>query len=602
MKIKKILTAFFAVMMFSTCTTAFVGCGQKGGPTDYTLWISTDSDVSGFYATYNDNPVVNYINEKMTFAGNSISLNLTAAPTTGAADNLSTLLATGSYSDLMDISLSSQSIIQLYESGAAMDITDYVKQYMPNYLAYLEANPEYKKNVVTYYDIDGDGELEERFFQIAGFHDSIGEMFQGYQYRRDLIVKGTSFTGGYDSNGVWSDNIIFPSYNTENGKAYKQNVDPTWDGSDPVFISDWEWMLEIFKKQLPADGYGISIFYYGFNPCGELNSGFGGYETGGYYTGADGKVGFSGTSENFKAYLEAMNTWYNNGWLDTKFTTHTNDYFWSIDAASVTTGKVGIWQGYAAQLGNNYVDDIPGSYVAGARLPINDVYGSDAPGGAKYKAGQNEFVPSAMLGNSINPTPWIVTPSAKDKDLETLFTFLDWCLTPDLGGQMLALGLSDAQIAEAKEYEWGKVYDNLGVSSMGTWDDDGMFSWSQPLIEDDSKKAALIGQRLPVSGPVSKIKIIGTDAYVHAQSQWMMYLNKGYEKHGYLENYLSRTQANTYSQNTTYLTDYMQQNVPLFINGKKSLSNDWDTFVSDLNKRGAASNVKLLNDVLDSFN
>lgn len=71
-------------------------------------------------------------------------------------------------------------------------------------------------------------------------------------YRRDWIVKygkhpqtGQAFTGGYtDPNDVdsWTDDVVFPS-----------------GGTDPVYISDWEWMFGSFTEAMAASGLFQSI-------------------------------------------------------------------------------------------------------------------------------------------------------------------------------------------------------------------------------------------------------------------------------------------------------------------------------------------------------
>ena len=127
--------------------------------------------------------------------------------------------------------------------------------------------------------------------------------------------------------------------------------------SDPYTISDWEWMFEAFKKAIDergfsgdTDAYATSLYYPGFLGTGDLVSSFGG---GGpmWYIHEDGEASFGGDSENFKTYLEAMNTWHNNGWLDTKFETRASDMFWQINSTGIGQGKVGLWTGGQALLG-----------------------------------------------------------------------------------------------------------------------------------------------------------------------------------------------------------------------------------------------------------
>lgn len=61
----------------------------------------------------------------------------------------------------------------------------------------------------------------------------------------------------------WVDDVVFPSGCT-----------------DPMYISDWEWMFEIFDKAMEeqgiTDGYCMSMYYPGYIANGDLVTGFGG--------------------------------------------------------------------------------------------------------------------------------------------------------------------------------------------------------------------------------------------------------------------------------------------------------------------------------------
>lgn len=129
----------------------------------------------------------------------------------------------------------------MYEEGIILDLTDLVRENMPNYCAVLDSNEAVRGKAV--YDVDG----EEKILAIYGVNEDYPYYFAGTMYRRDWLVKygtnpqtGAAFTGGYtDENDVdsWVDDVVFPS-----------------GGTDPVYISDWEWMFEIFEKALADQG------------------------------------------------------------------------------------------------------------------------------------------------------------------------------------------------------------------------------------------------------------------------------------------------------------------------------------------------------------
>lgn len=229
----------------------------------------------------------------------------------------------------------------------------------------------------------------------------------------------TSFSADYGTNPEedYTDNVIFPS-----------------GTQDPITISDWEWMFTAFDKAIVERGwaddtgaYGFSLPYYGFGQLGDITSSFGG-GTGSYYV-KDGEVSYDGGSENFKTYLECMQVWYENGWIDPNFNTRAGDIFFQIDAAGVNQGKVGIWCGLVSTLGTAIrvscqdASDQADAFVMGCALPINDMYGTEEQ---MYKE------PDALYQASRLGTATGITKKAEDKDLATLFTYLDWTYT-DLG-------------------------------------------------------------------------------------------------------------------------------------------------------------------------
>ena len=51
------------------------------------------------------------------------------------------MISTGEYTDLLDLSYYNGSIATLVEDGVLMDITEYVEEYMPDYVALLDEHP-----------------------------------------------------------------------------------------------------------------------------------------------------------------------------------------------------------------------------------------------------------------------------------------------------------------------------------------------------------------------------------------------------------------------------------------------------------------------------
>ena len=157
--------------------------------------------------------------------------------------------------------------------------------------------------------------------------DSSKGTFMGHIYRRDWVAKygknpktGEAFTFGYtdpNDKDTWYDDVVFPSWYKEDLKAKYLEIDPSWDGTIPVYLSDWEWMFDIFTTAMKdlgiTDGYCYSPYYMGFAETGDLFSGFGG---GGplWYKDREGNAQFGADGDSMLSYLECMNTWYQKGW------------------------------------------------------------------------------------------------------------------------------------------------------------------------------------------------------------------------------------------------------------------------------------------------
>ena len=229
-----------------------------------------------YYLNYEDNPVMRYIANYKTFEASDgtqqrVLMSFQVPPAGKEADNLSLLVSTQSYPDVMSMTYFGGSLAELYEAGNILDLGPYIDQYMPNYKAWLEANPQ----VIATTPV-GDQNLH---LTLTGIRANLSayDLFAGWCYRRDWIVRygvqpdtlfdpmadseprpnpkaGQTFSGHYtldkDGNAIesatleknvngdsWVDDVIFPSGNT-----------------DPIYISDWEWMFEIFERALKEQG------------------------------------------------------------------------------------------------------------------------------------------------------------------------------------------------------------------------------------------------------------------------------------------------------------------------------------------------------------
>lgn len=551
----------------------------------FSWWIGQGEDGS-YYTNYSENPGVEYMLRK-TWPTESGAVNIEldfVVPVSGSqADNFNTLLATDSHTDIMELTYNNTPLVDLYKDGIIMDLTPYVEKYMPNYLAFLEANPDLAKTSKNL--VDG----EAKYLQIYSYADDV-TAWGGYGYRRDWIVDygknpvtGEGFSGGFTGNmdsvewndGGWEDDVVFPS-----------------GGSHPIYISDWEWMFDIFTTAMEdkgiADGYCMSLYYPGYMELGDLVSAFGGGAAH-WYINDEGEAAFGASTEDFRVYLQAMNTWYENGWIDKAFPEHTSDIFYRIDDMRVRQGKVGLWYGTQAVNpgGLDLGDELTtGMVVFPARQPINDIYGNEA---------QQNKQPYAFYMNSPESKGVAITNKAEGKNLEALFMMLDYRFTEE-GALLSTLGLNKTQYEETQNALYTREELTEGAYYPVEIDGKTMYSFAKRIKDDGST----------LVNAVRSVRIAGLTTYSLTVPdfpvEWIAYPATGRIPDS-LEEQLSSDDEKALRKIENNIRDFMNKNIPNFIKGTKDPFSDadWDAFQNALAKYKPETATQAYQALLDSF-
>ena len=376
----------------------------------------------------------------------------------------------------------------------------------------------------------------------------------------------------------WEDNVVFPS-----------------GGSDPVYISDWEWMFEIFEKAYAdlgiENGYCYSVPYNGYLAIGEVSASFGGACSGTFARTPENQIIFGPVTSQFRAYLECMNHWYEQGWLDPIFSERTGDMFYAIDTTNVYQGRVAMWYGLNSQVGgrmDNGEGLIKGICAYPAATPINDKYGDD----------ENMFkAPYASYGISRESTKYLISVAAKDKDLGALLSMFDYLYTEE-GSRLVSFGLNKEQNADRND----PIMAKFGMA-------DGAYTIAEDghIITCDAIKAnidmyGVSGCRqLPGLFREKDVDFGYKGVYAHTMKLWGEFENIGYIQ-GDLPSYLDSDQSKQMNKVATKISDYMNVHVPEFIMGEKDPSNDtdWDNWVKMMGKYGYQKVIDLLQPVADA--
>ena len=642
MKLKRVLSmGLMGVMAFSMA--AATGCGNSGGAADentFSWWIFTTDGAGTYYDAYEDNPSVEWLNQQYwdvengglgdEETGTNIQFTFQVPITGSEQDNFNTMMSTGEYTDIIDLAVSSDSAATLVSEGILMDLTPYVEEYMPNYVAYLDENPE-QKALVTTTDEDG----KTHYYQIAGIKEENDVPWGGYVYRRDWVVayaEPTSHVWDWDSAYVqehghpavtpledaiasgnmegWKVNEVteFTSSEGENpDEDYTDNVIFPSGKTDPYTISDWEWMFEAFAKAIEekgfagnTDAYCTTLPYPGYQATGDLVSSFGG-GSGIWSKDENNDVYFSGTDDNFRTYVECMNTWYNNGWLDTRFETRASDIFFSINETGTAQGMVGLWYSTIANTGDTIrvtcadPTDQQNAYVMACACPVNDKYGTEEQ---KYQE-PDAFYQGSRISGRIG-----VTTAAEDKNLPALFTFMDWMYTEE-GALVRSFGLSEEQLNSAEiENNIYEEYDIEGGAYTTTQDENGNpvytlnYDSSSDIANTLKPVRMILGMEYTGAGADIDYTLETGDTTVvtHAKQVWTKYTNTA----GLLDygDQFTEEENNTYSKINTDVNDYMAQHVPTLI--KEGLDG-WDAYVSGVTALGVDEMKQIYQGIMDEL-
>lgn len=587
---KKLLACLLAAMMLLSLVGASAeirGDDYFGKSTSFSYMIA--NGIEGFYFDeYQDAPCLQYVLSKdwdPDGNGNTRKIGLTVLtpPGGGEADYANTLVATGDYPDVMNIQIMSMSAAEMYDEGMALDITEYVEKYMPNYMAWFERHPLYAGKQYTM--VDG----EKKILCLYHTDEVMPGAWGGMLYRRDWIVNygknpvtGEAFSGAWEEDGNWKDDVVFPS-----GETY------------PKTVSDWEWMIEIFQNVITsmglnqAGGYAVSCKADGtFGVWGDMASGFGGIN-GWYYDVNTGKVVNGFASKGFRTYLQMMNAWWNNGWINPAFQEHANDMFFLIDMAATYGGMIGTWYGLTSQLGAGLDTGASplttGAVVFAAPTPINDKYGDESVQGITPFM----YYATEQLGAQL-----VITDKAKDKDLPALFTFLDYFYSEE-GGVMVAMGLSKEQVEECRTVAPGaaELYDKWGLSEGAyTVTDEGKYLKDPKLNSDGNLAGASCLVRFNGNTDESNL-----DRGFLPYYQEQMDLLHMYEVTGSIgteiTSQLTPDESSRTSEILNDITTYCNIELPKFITGEKNINDDaaWDAFCQQLAEYGADEYCEIYN-------
>ena len=317
----------------------------------------------------------------------------------------------------------------------------------------------------------------------------------------------------------------------------------------PVTLKDWEDMLIAFKEKYgatfssPKSGFGMS-------------SGTGAFadKSAAWYIEND-EVTFANNQDEYKAFLETMNRWYEEGLMDPDILTN--------DGATIRTKCLNNEVGAMFITSSNF------------RNVLADAEGT----GAEWIGVPH---PVTTAGESVT---WIQTRKINLAGKGTM-------ITTECSEEELILALKLLNYAYTDE---GNMYWNFGnVGESYTLDANGNPQWTE-LVTKAEVGANTAYKYYCSSGPCIQaeyiIRMLNPGVSGDAIDQWTYNTDAARNQYMPVLN-LTADEGLAYADNWAAIQTYVSENITAFIFGDKSL-NDWNEYVTTLDKMGLGECQKI---------
>lgn len=317
----------------------------------------------------------------------------------------------------------------------------------------------------------------------------------------------------------------------------------------PVTMEDWENMVVAFKDKYGAVFSSSKTTGYG------LSSGTGAYadKTATWYLDENGQVAFANSTDEYKAFLETMNKWHEEGLLDPDLDTNDNN-----------------------ALRNKCVNNEVGAMFVGSGTFRNILTDAETAG---------------------NGAEWIAVPHPVVKKGDSV-TWLQTRVSPGTGyGAMVTKTCSEEELIVALQFlnygftEEGLMYWNFGDEGVSyTLDANGNPQWTELITNapEGANTAYTYYIGTSSSGPTIQaealIKLLNQGAAGDALVQWTSNIDEAKER-CMPAVALNEDESLAYTDAFTAITTYVNESIAGFITGDKSFDK-WDEYIATLETMG----------------
>lgn len=415
----------------------------------------------------------------------------------------------GAYQDGMDAAI---------DDGYYLDMTPYLETHLPNYNKLRTQNEEMKRNSTT------DSGRIAAVYQIYQTEQS---PWMGLMIRKD-----------------WLNEL---------------NLEV------PTTVSEWETVLTAFKEKKGAYapmslGGDLGLYGQGFGISG-------GTVFSSPWQNVDGKVVFSNTSDNMKAFLTVLADWYKKGLIDPDFMTKQSAFF--ADTAMVTTGQTGIF---------NSIYTLPDMFKGASEDKDFEVVAIKNPIPDSGEEGRVGYVIPVIGGAGM-------AVSADSKNKEIAMKWLDYMYSEE--GALLA---------------------NYGVENdTFTFNEQGKPVFTEKITKNPDGMAmaqAMAFYTLPPSFLACYYdwtrELAGvSESSIHMMDVWKeQKTDYNYPAQATMTNEENREFASLYTSN---IQTYAAEKITQFITGVNDINTEWDNYVSTIKDLGIDRCIEIKQAALDRY-
>ena len=332
---------------------------------------------------------------------------------------------------------------------------------------------------------------------------------------------------------------------------------------EPVTMEDWDNIIRTFNEAYGARfAFVTSRMYTGFG------SAYGAYTTfsPSFYIDDNGQVQYSMAQENWKNYMQQLNTWYEDGLIDPDSVT--------LDDSGMSTKTLNDETGTTVTATSQLSTWIQNAESAGT--------GAEWIGVSYPVAQEGDVVTATQMEDTVQSYVAAVTTSCSDEKLPLALRWLDYGFTDE-----------------------GYLYWNYGTEGVSYTMEDGVPTFTDTVLNDPAGTRYGLDKYIGTQwAGISKqaegmVKQKNAPESVAAVDLWV----ENNEMADHLMPYgvtLTTEESTEYSSLATSINTYASEMALKFLTGEESLDN-FDSFVETMNEMGLPRVLELQQAAYDRF-